>query len=733
MSDRNYLHALIASLDELYEPRGIRIRCRRWEFFSAYYSGNRTQDDYNKIVRSSDMCICLFHKKAGEYTIEEFHQALDEFQSNKDHPKTIVYIRSLVEGEIEKEELTRFKDDLFKNLGHYWCNYANDDTMKLHFVMQLERLLDADGSANQSVDLLKVDNGIISLQGRKVADFKNIPFASCNAEYQALKDKYDQLDKDITQLRALGIDEGQDFLRAKVLERVKCYEEIQNYESQMLNMALYVNGVISSGNVISERKRLAIEMFEKGNFKGVIEVLNEADMALEAEQAEHEIACGRALERRGRELIAKGMQTINSQVEEHLLRAKALMLNIEEPNRFEMACTAYETAMSLSKRNLSLREHFSNLQKYVSFLWGNNQYQRLDEVFNEMEQILSQAEADNWDALELDLAMTQVNLGVLYSDTQRFAESEAMYKSAIEVRERLAKVNPSAYEPDLAATQVNLGILYSDTQRFAESEAMYKSAIEVRERLAKVNPSAYEPDLAATQVNLGILYSDTQRFAESEAMYKSAIEVYERLAKVNPSAYEPDLAEMQMNLGNLYVKIQLYTESEAMYKLALEVYERLAKVNPSAYEPKLAATQYNLGNLYFDLQRNAKSEAMYKSALEVYECLAMVNPSAYEPVLAMTQNNLAFISNLQGKFTEGEHYSLEALKVNPDNHLAYTNLAAALLFQGKVEEAEKIYIQYKSVFKDSFLEDFAEFERVGIIPDERKADVERIKAILNEE
>ena len=31
MIDRNCLHSLIASLDEIYEPRGIRIRCRRWE------------------------------------------------------------------------------------------------------------------------------------------------------------------------------------------------------------------------------------------------------------------------------------------------------------------------------------------------------------------------------------------------------------------------------------------------------------------------------------------------------------------------------------------------------------------------------------------------------------------------------------------------------------------------------------------------------------------------------
>ena len=63
---------------------------------------------------------------------------------------------------------------------------------------------------------------------------------------------------------------------------------------------------------------------------------------------------------------------------------------------------------------------------------------------------------------------------------------------------------------------------------------------------------------------------------------------------------------------------------------------------------------------------------------------------------------------------------------------AYTNLASSLLMQGKYEEAEKIYRQYKIELKDGFLSDFAEFERLGIIPEEREKDVERIKAMLNE-
>ena len=86
-----------------------------------------------------------------------------------------------------------------------------------------------------------------------------------------------------------------------------------------------------------------------------------------------------------------------------------------------------------------------------------------------------------------------------------------------------------AYEPDLARSYNNLAVLYSDTQRFAESEAMFKSALAIRERLAKDNPQVYEPGLADSYNNLAVLYKDTQRFQESEEMYNAAVAICARL------------------------------------------------------------------------------------------------------------------------------------------------------------------------------------------------------------
>ena len=732
-NDRNSFHSLVASLDEIFEPRGYRIRCRRWEDFSAFCTGTRTQDDYNRIVRASDICICMFHRKAGEYTIEEFNQALDEYVKNQSHPKTFVYIRALIEGEMEDEALKRFKEDLFDRVGHYWCNYATDDAMKLHFVMQLERIIPS-VSGNASVtegNHFKIENGVVSLYGHKIAELDNLSFAAENPEYLSLKESIARLNTEIARLRATGVAELQPIIDEKQAELYKKRESLNRLESQLFDLALSINKLIGSGTPVSERKRLAIEMFERGNSKGVVEILNEKDIAADAAQARKEIEQGKLLVDSGRSLIEAGLQKTRSLAEEYVLRVKALMTDYAEPRRFELACHAYEQGIELVRANLSEEELAKSLFEYGCFLQANKRYDLAEVRYRENLDIYQRLAAISPQVYEPDLAMVQNNLGTLYEDTRRYGESEEMFLSVMEIRRRLVAANPQVYEPDLAGIQNNLGILYKDTQRYEDSEKMYLSAMEIYRRLAAVNPQVYEPDLAMAQSNLGTLYKDTRRYEDSEKLCLSAMEIRRRLAAANPQVYEPDLAMTQYNLGCLYSDTQRYEDSEKMYLSAMEIRRRLAVANPQVYEPDLADTQYNLGCLYYNIQRYEESEEMYLSALEVYQRLTAVNPQVYEPYLVRACNNLSFLFLAQGNFEEAERYAREGAKYDSTHHTIYTNLAASLLLQGRYAEAEEIYLRYKEELKEDFLSDFEDFYQRGIIPPEREDDVERIKKLLS--
>ena len=549
-NDRNSLQALMASLDDIYEPRGIRIKCKRWEDFISYCTGERTQDQYNIVVKGSDICICMFHRKAGEYTREEFKHAMAEYAQNKERPKTYVYVRALVDGEIEEEELKTFKKELFDKIGHYWCNYDTDDMMKLHFVMQLERLMSPSllGVAMHDVSNLKVEDGKVLLHGRKIADYSNLPFASLNSDYKRLKERIESLNKDILLFRSMGVPGLETEIFSRSEERSKCQEDLRKLEEQLFSIALTANRIISSGETISERKRMAIEMFERGNIRGVIDVLNEEDLSFDEEQARSEVLRGRQIKESGKEMEEDGIKKIRSLVEVYMMRAEALMAYYSEPERFSLSCESYEKAISLAREFLAAEELAEILFKVAFFMQTNKAFEESRKYYEECLEILRCLVKKYPEAYESDLAGTLNNLATLYRRIRRYAESEHMYNECLEIRRRMAEKSPEAYESDLAGTLNNLASLYSDIRRYAESEEKYNECLEIYRRMAEKYPEAYESDLARTLNNLANLYSDIQRYAESEKKYNECLEIYRRLVKKSPDAYESDLAR---TLGNL--------------------------------------------------------------------------------------------------------------------------------------------------------------------------------------
>ena len=458
----------------------------------------------------------------------------------------------------------------------------------------------------------------------------------------------------------------------------------------------------------------------------------------------------------------------------------AIMYN--KTQRFTESEKMFKTALDIHKRladanpqayEPNLAASYNNL---ANLYYNTQRFTESEKMYKDALEILKRLSDANPQAYEPDLAGSYNNLAYLYSNIQRYAESEQMNKAALEILKRLSDANPQAYEPNLATSYNILANLYSDTQRFTESEKMHKAALEIRKRLADANPQAYEPDLAGSYLNLAILYKVIQRIAESELLNNAALDIYKRLADANPQVYEPNLVTSYHNLAILYYNTQRYVESEQMYKTAIAIYERLYEGAPQQYQSRLAEGYYWYGMSMIHNNKHHDAIAPFERSLKL--CKDMMNDetgkslyvlnlsflghlhsndkdyaTAYSynkellpllkanygedaPIWKTEYNNKliqqSFCANLLGKFEEGEHHSLEALKVDSTQHLAYTNLAAAYLLQGKYQAAEKLYRQYKNEFKDGLLTDFDELVKAGVIPVERLADVEKIKKMLNE-
>ena len=436
------------------------------------------------------------------------------------------------------------------------------------------------------------------------------------------------------------------------------------------------------------------------------------------------------------------IKTLNQDIEEK--ESMLAMLPKEKEirkNKIETVCMYWRGKYDIAIQNMQYdsaavfirnladvdTSNFNNVLQCAMFFHTQNSFKEAELYYLIDLNNIEQEEDSNEPALT---ALLYNCLGCLYASTQRLRDSEDMLKESLTISERLAAENPQAYEPNLAESYNYLALLYGNTERLKEGEDMYKKSLAIRERLAKENPQAYEPALAESYNYLACLYGATERIKECIEMHRAAMAIYERLYKNTPEQYQSRLADGYLKFGISMINNNRHSDAITLFESSLNLSKNMVK--------DANVKSIYLSSLFYlvELYSNAKD---YKTAY-IYnkELLPLLkedyekNAEQVEVVYNGMTINRSFCANLLGKFKEGEQYSIEALKIDSTQHHAYTNLAASLLLQGRFEEAEKLYREYKTEFKDGFLDDFAEFERLGVIPEERKADVERIKAMLNE-
>lgn len=708
MNDRNSFSDLIRSLDDIYEERGIRIKLKRWENFFAFCTGERTQDDYNKVLGESDMCICLFHKKAGQYTVEEFYHAIDEYKRTGNHPKTYVYARALVEGEIEEEELKQFKEELFKQMGHYWCNYATDDSMKLHFVMQFEHLLNGEMQSSAQDQNIKVVQGSVMMHGKKIADYANIPFAADNPELKALKDKIASLDKDIAELRAEE-EPPRSMINRKLNERYESQKQLDQLEAQLLDMAISISKLISSGDPISVRKRTAIELFEQGNNKGVLEVLNEEDILADHQQAKAELESGRQMVEAGEQIIASAEQKIRSLIDELILKAKTWMTSFSEENRFEQASKCYQQAVDMARESLPKEDVARWLAVYGTFLVGNNQQHIAEGVLVEALELYTNLPSTD----HRELFNIRAILALLYIQKQCFKEAEELLLN----NRDLCKQQPDSLGVTfLLGSLSELAHLYQFSRDFEKAKTYLDEAIILGEK--NIHDENVRNTMPLIYGNLGMLYGLLNQPSEAIPWLERAVNDYRQLDQSDESV-QGTLASL---LSTLACSYRAYANPKAVdtYLEALEIFDNLSNKYPESCLPQYLLTLSNLCELYTAC--GAHDSSLYDNALEGYQIalegyreLSVANPKVYRTMLVSVLQSISSIYTVKGEFdkveeciNEAEQIARELEQENPGSNI---HLIGAL--NGKFEfyvmtkqfdKAQTTIVEAEHLCRSSFAE-----------------------------
>jgi TPR repeat protein len=231
---------------------------------------------------------------------------------------------------------------------------------------------------------------------------------------------------------------------------------------------------------------------------------------------------------------------------------------------------------------------------------------------------------------------------------------------------------------------------------------------------------------APAQKRLGDYYATTSMVLKTDTLYN---EVKKGKIKKDNVNVRVTRGKNYWEAAKWYLKAADQDDAEAQKKLA----DLFAEGKGVGKDPLTAIEWYRKAiNNY---GKNNDFESAYKVGKILIPYIKeeyIKAPASNKKQYANDLGGLSFHAILQKEYVEAEAAAKEAIAADETQHWIYTNLAASLLLQGKVAEAETIYTQWKTEFKWAFLNDFRLFEDMNILTDEQKKDVEMIKNKLRE-
>ena len=619
---RERFRGFVESLGETFKKMGRPLKTRMWEGLDASYKGHPEQDEYDRLIRASQMFLALFHTVGGEFTIHEFNVAIEKFNQTKQTPKIYVYKKALQKGEQIDTELEDFQKRL-EEMGLYWTTYSSQDSLHLHFLQQL-LIVYADGLSN-----LKVEDGTVKLWDMDVAKMSNLSFAADNKDYNQLKEELEKLPDKIKKARELTEKYPDDeVLRDELQEKLNRYNN-KKEEFARLQRALFDTSqriATMQRENLSDKLRRATEAFESGNLAGANTLLDEIAHEAETHHANLE---------QDRELV-------HQDIEAFLLQAKTKMAEVNTPieERIEEVHAIYAKADQWAKDSALPDDKLDGLLKdYSKFLYDYGKYKEAEQVYLRLISLRERTKGKENSVT----ATAYNNIGTTYKEQGKYPKALEYHFKALGIREKVLEKE----HPDTAVSYNNIGLTYHSQGDYPKALEYYFKSLDIWEKvLGKEHPST-----ATSYNNIGLTYHSQGDYTKALEYYNKALDIKEKvLGKEHPST-----ATSYNNIGSVYDDQEDYPKALEYYFKDLAICEKvLGKEHPDT------ATSYNnIGLTYYNLGDYPKALEYYFKALDIKEkVLGKEHPST-----ATSYNNIAGVYYSQGDYTKALEYYFKALEI----------------------------------------------------------------------
>jgi len=248
---------------------------------------------------------------------------------------------------------------------------------------------------------------------------------------------------------------------------------------------------------------------------------------------------------------------------------------LEKKGQWPDAIARYRQA-ALAQASVDKRHLVINLETYVDASVAYKAAQaRLDNYLASLKSSGKSAEAANIEkqihALERDPALSDqltaaMQQGEAAAQVHHFDESEAHYKTAVALAEKL-----QPQDARLSTSLDHLGNLYMGRQDFTDAQAAFERELKVLEQLY----GNQSPGLSDAYTSLG-----TNSLLQHD--FKSAQSFYERAVAINEKTYGETSTQVADSLrisARVYMMQNQYDKAEAVYLHAVQIDESIPGVN----------------------------------------------------------------------------------------------------------------------------------------------------------
>lgn len=630
-TEREMMAALANSLNTVLEKQGVNVIVVQWENLDASMGVNHKQEDYNEKLRECDICMVLYWTKFGMYTKIELETAFNELKAGHNPKKVYVYFKE--DDSKVSDELKDFRDSFPTQYGHFYTPFSNFDTLKAHFLLQFMEHQSQILPAGKGVE---VRNGKVTIDGTDYVDLKNVPFAGNNEEYQLLQKNIKKTQK----LLALTETDDPDYSEyAKDLNEMK--EKLAKMESSLWDTALMITRL--STTKCSERLERAMQLFNKGDNKGALAVLNEEEIEKDAQHNINLIKLGET----GRE----GLQT---NIQEFEMRISSLLID---------RCDGWlQENIRLNKKILEWTEVLYGAESIES----GDAATRLGYAFcyncEYSEALLSFTQAMG--IKEIVYGMNHAATAWAYSDmamiTQLKNKREALEYSlkAMNIMEDVRRSN----HQDKAKMYNNIAVVYKSLKDYDKALEYYYKAVPLLED---------ECDFANVYSNIATL---NQRLGN----FDKAIEYGRKAVEIGKSVLDdthPDLAHLYRKMGGVYEACGDFANALEYSFKALTIGEKVYGVN----HPKTVAQYRSIGRIYHKSENLDKAEYYLSKAANQDDAKAL--------------NLLSYVFFKKGDYVKSMEAIDRAIALRPSYPNFIDTKGEHLFNLGRYDEAKEMWME----------------------------------------